>query len=51
LARDLFDRSKMTRSAFDEDMVAHYMNMAEVEIDAFEAVMTDWERMHRFERL
>lgn len=51
LARELFARSKVAKDAFGEDVVAHYLNMAEVEIEAFEAAVTDWERMRGFERL
>ena len=51
LARELFAKSKVARAAFSEDVVAHYLNMADVEIEAFEAAVTDWERMRGFERL
>jgi glutamine synthetase len=32
-------------------VVDHYTNMARVELDAFEAAVTDWERYRGFERL
>ena len=32
-------------------MVDHYLNRAQVELDAFEAAVTDWERFRGFERL
>ncbi len=50
-ARDLFAKSKIARDAFGEAVVAHYTNYADVEIEAFEAAVTDWERIRGFERL
>jgi glutamine synthetase len=50
-AQDLFANSEAARSAFGEEVVGHYLNMARVEIDAFEAAVTDWERYRNFERL
>jgi glutamine synthetase len=50
-ARDLFANSTAAREAFDEEVVEHYLNMARVEIEAFEATVTDWERYRSFERL
>jgi glutamine synthetase len=37
--------------AFGQDVVDHYVNRAQVEIDAFEGAVTDWERYRGFERL
>jgi glutamine synthetase len=31
--------------------VAHYLNAARIEIEAFDAAVTDWERYRGFERL
>jgi glutamine synthetase len=50
-ARDLFAASDVARAAFGEDVVAHYVNHADVELRAFEAAVTDWERFRGFERL
>jgi len=50
-ARDLLAESTMAREAFGEDVVAHYLNNADVELRAFEAAVTDWERFRGFERL
>jgi glutamine synthetase len=50
-ARDLFAQSAMTRAAFGDDVHAHYVNMADVEIAEFDATVTDWERFRGFERL
>jgi glutamine synthetase len=32
-------------------VVKHYTNMAKVELDAFNAAVTDWERFRSFERM
>jgi glutamine synthetase len=50
-ARDAFAASPVVAEAFDPEMVEHYLNRARVEIDAFESVVTDWERYRGFERL
>ncbi|CAN5653882.1 MAG: glutamine synthetase family protein [Rubrobacteraceae bacterium] len=50
-AKELFGESEVAREAFGEEVVAHYLNMAKVEIEAFEAAVTDWERYRNFERL
>jgi glutamine synthetase len=50
-ARDLLDRSELARTVFGDDVVAHYVNAADVEISAFDAAVTDWERRRGFERL
>jgi glutamine synthetase len=50
-ARDLFAGSAVARDAFGEDVVAHYLNNADVELAAFNRAVTDWERFRGFERL
>jgi glutamine synthetase len=50
-ARDLFASSELARTAFGDEVVEHYLNNARVELDAFEAAVTDWERVRGFERL
>jgi glutamine synthetase len=50
-ARDLFAGSQIAGSAFGPEVVAHYVNAADVELAAFEAAVTDWERIRGFERL
>ncbi|KMO78450.1 glutamine synthetase [Mycobacterium sp. BK558] len=50
-AVELFDNSKVARDAFGDDVVDHYLNYARVELKAFNAAVTDWERMRGFERL
>ena len=50
-ARDLFASSAVARAAFGDEVVAHYVNAADVELRAFESAVTDWERVRGFERL
>jgi glutamine synthetase len=50
-AAELFEKSSLARSAFGEDVVEHYANAARVELAAFDAAVTDWERFRGFERL
>jgi glutamine synthetase len=50
-AAKLFSTSDFNKTAFGADVVAHYSNMAKVELDAFNASVTDWERFRSFERM
>ncbi len=50
-ARDRFAASDLARAAFGEAVVAHYTNMADVELAAFDAAVTDWELRRSFERM
>jgi glutamine synthetase len=50
-ARELFAHSEVAREAFGEGVVAHYLNAADVELNAFQSAVTDWERVRGFERL
>jgi glutamine synthetase len=50
-AAELFEKSSLARSAFGDDVVEHYVNAARVELAAFDAAVTDWERFRGFERL
>jgi glutamine synthetase len=50
-ARDLFGASRIAREAFGQEVVDHYLNNARVELEAFDAAVTDWERFRGFERL
>jgi glutamine synthetase len=50
-ARELFASSVVARDALGEEVVAHYVNAADVELDAFDAAVTDWELHRGFERL
>jgi glutamine synthetase len=50
-AREAFAGSPVARDAFGQDVVDHYLNNADVELRAFDAAVTDWERFRGFERL
>ncbi|MEV2240498.1 glutamine synthetase family protein [Micromonospora sp. NPDC049891] len=50
-ALTLWEGSAVARDAFGEEVVAHYANMARVELAAFDAAVTDWELTRGFERL
>ncbi len=49
-AAELFANSKVALEAFGPDVVNHYLNNAAVEQRAFDAAITDWERVRGFER-
>ncbi len=50
-AMERFGSSAVARKAFGDGVVDHYVNMARVELAAFDATVTDWERYRSFERL
>ena len=50
-ALELMDQSAMAREAFSDEVVDHYVHAARVEVAAFDAAVTDWERYRGFERL
>ncbi len=50
-AREAFVSSAVARAAFGEEVVDHYTNMADVELAAFGAAVTDWELRRTFERM
>jgi glutamine synthetase len=50
-ASDAFAASAVAGDAFGAEVVEHYLNNARVELEAFEAAVTDWERVRGFERL
>ncbi|MFE2495139.1 glutamine synthetase family protein [Streptomyces scopuliridis] len=50
-AAELWENSPIARAAFGDEVVAHYRNMARVEVEAFDAAVTDWELRRSFERL
>ncbi len=49
-AAELFAASTVAREAFGDEVVEHYLNNARVELAAFNAAVTDWERVRGFER-
>ncbi|WP_327357355.1 glutamine synthetase family protein [Streptomyces sp. NBC_01304] len=50
-AAELWENSPIAKAAFGAEVVAHYRNMARVELDAFDAAVTDWELRRSFERM
>jgi glutamine synthetase len=50
-ARDAFTGSKLVRATLGDEVTDHYTNMADVELAAFNAAVTDWELRRGFERL
>ncbi|MFC9244161.1 glutamine synthetase family protein [Streptomyces sp. NPDC057136] len=50
-AAELWEHSEVARTAFGDEVVDHYRNMARVELEAFDAAVTDWELRRSFERL
>jgi glutamine synthetase len=50
-ARDAWASSTIARAAFGDEVVDHYTNMADVELKAFDAAVTDWELARSFERM
>ncbi len=49
-AIDCWDASDLARRAFGEEVHAHYLNMARVEQETYDSIVTDWERERYFER-
>ena len=49
-AAELFAHSAVAQEAFGDEVVEHYLNNARVELKAFDAAITDWERVRGFER-
>jgi glutamine synthetase len=50
-AAALFESSTVARDALGDEVVDHYAHAAHVEVAAFDAAVTDWERYRGFERL
>ncbi|MFF7885075.1 glutamine synthetase family protein [Streptomyces sp. NPDC007896] len=50
-AAELWENSPIAKAAFGDEVVAHYANMARVELEAFDAAVTDWELRRSFERM
>jgi glutamine synthetase len=49
-AIETFAQSAPAREAFGEEVVSHYLNMARVEQQTYDAAVTDWERTRYYER-
>ena len=50
-ARDAFHGSAIARAVLGDEVVDHYTTMADVELKAFDAAVTDWELRRGFERM
>jgi glutamine synthetase len=50
-AAELWQASAIAREVFGDEVVDHYANTARVELAAFDAAVTDWERVRSFERM
>jgi glutamine synthetase len=50
-ARHAFGSSQIARAAFGDEVVDHYAAMADAELAAFDAAVTDWEIRRGFERM
>jgi glutamine synthetase len=50
-AREAFAASAVARAALGEEVVDHYVNLADVELAAYNATVTDWELRRGFERM
>ena len=50
-ATDLFERSDFAQQVFGAEVVAHYAHFWRVELAAYDAYVTDWERKRYFERI
>ncbi|MBA0050716.1 glutamine synthetase [Streptomyces sp. AJS327] len=50
-AAGLWEASAFPREVFGEEVAAHYLTMARVELDAYDSAVTDWERYRSFERM
>jgi glutamine synthetase len=50
-AATLFEKSKLARTAFGDDVVEFYVHHARLEIEAFNNAVTDWEKIRYFERI
>jgi len=50
-AAALWSASETAKAAFGEEVVQHYRTMADVEQDAYDTAVTDWERYRSFERM
>jgi glutamine synthetase len=50
-AREAFASSEVARAVLGDEVVDHYTNMADVELAAFDATVTDWELRRGFERM
>jgi len=50
-AIEQFEKSEFAKSVFGEDVVNHYLHFFELEQEAYNRAVTDWERQRYFERI
>jgi glutamine synthetase len=50
-ATDLFEKSKLARTAFGDEVVDFYTHHARLEHEAFSNAVTDWEKQRYFEQI
>ena len=50
-AADLFEKSKLARTALGDAVVEFYVHHARLEVDAFNNAVTDWEKRRYFEQI
>jgi glutamine synthetase len=50
-ALEAFGRSRVAREALGERVVAHYLRLGQLEQQAFDQAVTDWELIRHFERI
>jgi glutamine synthetase len=50
-AAELFEKSKLARTAFGDAVVDFYVHHARLENEAFNNAITDWEKARYFERI
>ena len=50
-ARDDCAASTVDEQTFGKEVEEHYTHAADIELQAFNTVVTDWERVRGFERL
>jgi glutamine synthetase len=50
-ATELFEKSEFVTKVFGQEVKDHYLNMAKIELAAFDKSITDWERFRTFERM
>ena len=50
-ALNLFEHSELAKRSFGADVVEHYAHAGWLEVRAFDAAVTDWERQRYYERI
>ena len=50
-ATDLFEKSTFAKKVLGEDVVEHYLHFFQMEQEAYDKAVTDWERQRYFERI